>query len=68
MPENRIEELEMKISFMERHLEEMDKAFVDVHNELRTLKETLQRLGEQQAKSSGSGDEESLEDAVPPHY
>ena len=65
--EEQIQKLEVKVAFLERHLEEMDNAFVEVNDQLRNLNQTVERLAAQQ-KSSGPGGEESGEDAVPPHY
>ncbi len=65
--EKSIQDLQVKVAFLERHLEEMDNAFVEVNDQLRTLSKTVERLAAQQ-KNPGPGGEESGEDAVPPHY
>ena len=68
MKEQHVQDLEIKISFLERHVEELDKALVEVHEKLRQLSEKLERLMAQQKLGHGPGGDESAEDAVPPHY
>ncbi len=68
MSDPRVEELEMKVAFLERHLEGIDKAFLEVHDQLRSLTETVERLSAQQQRNSGPGGEEGAADAIPPHY
>lgn len=65
---NHIAELEHKIAFLERHAEELDKAFVAVNDQLRVLTEAVKRLNSQSRDKQGPGGTESLQDAVPPHH
>ncbi len=68
MSEPNFSDLEVKIAFLERHIEEMDKAFLAVNDQIHTLNRAVERLAAQQKKSQSPGGEESREDAVPPHY
>ncbi len=63
-----IEDLELKLSFLERHFEKTDRAFLELSDQVRALEKKVEKLTEQQSKGHSHGGGESLEDAVPPHY
>ena len=67
MSEDRIQNLEAKIAFLERHIEQSDKAFVELNKDVAALMETVRALVAQR-KNNSPGGIESSEDAIPPHY
>jgi SlyX protein len=62
----RINRLEEKIAYLERHVTEQDKAMLEMADTIAKLQRELTRLREGGAR--GSGDHEELPDERPPHY
>lgn len=60
-------DLEIKLAFLERHIEEQDKVVYGLSKEIDTLKRELTRIGERIAQSNSDGPELSA-DERPPHY
>jgi SlyX protein len=63
----RINRLEEKIAYLERHVTEQDKAMLEMADEIATLRRELQRLRERPRMESRGGDE-MPPDERPPHY
>ena len=61
--DDRIVDLEIRMSFLERHLEEIDKVVLEVRDQLDAFQRELASLRQQQLGEAGK-----LEDEVPPHY
>ncbi len=63
MAEDRIVDLEIRMSFLERHLEELDQVVLQVRGQLDAFQRELESLRQHQL-----GEANKLEDEVPPHY
>lgn len=67
MPDDRINELEAKISFLERHIEEQDRVVLNLQNRVDSLGKDIKKFGEiANGLKEGSGVAEA--DERPPHY
>jgi SlyX protein len=66
MSADRLDQLESRFAWLERHVLEQDKAMVGLADEVRRVREQLQRL---RARVQGSGGEApEPPDEKPPHY
>lgn len=63
MCEDRIVDLEIRLSFLERHVEEMDKVMLHMQKRMDAMDRELKSMREQQL-----GEANRMEDEVPPHY
>lgn len=64
-----IVDLQVKNSFLERNLEDLDKVVQGLNLEVQSLRREVQQLWEQQAAEAGASQRPPrLEDEVPPHY
>lgn len=64
----RINRLEEKIAYLERHLTEQDKAMLEMAEDIAKLHRELRQLRERSPGTAGENpDDESLEER-PPHY
>lgn len=61
------QDLEIKLAFLERHIEEQDKVILSIRNELVGIRRELKRMNEQLQNPSGSS-QDSLPHQKPPHY
>lgn len=61
------QDLEIKLAFLERHVEEQDRALYQLHEELEALRGEVARLSERLA-SAGEGGSPLPTDERPPHY
>jgi uncharacterized coiled-coil protein SlyX len=63
--DNRIEDLEVKVAFLEHHVSELDGVIRQLMDRLETAERQIRELKEERATASvlGSPDEE-----VPPHH
>lgn len=70
MPDDRLHELEIKISFLEKHTEGQDRAMMEMSNQLAALERQVKRLAEsvKNSAASGPGSSASPADERPPHY
>jgi len=67
MSETTINELQIKLSYLERHIEEQDKVIYSLQNQLEKLEQSTARLEDQaKARESAEGSDPSQE--RPPHY
>jgi len=64
---DRLTDLEARFAWLERHVVEQDRAMLTMSDELRRLKEELQRFRE---RAAGAGPDAGPSDASerPPHY
>ena len=63
-----IGELEIKITFLEKHIEEQDRAMFEMSRQMDRLERELARLSELVKGSAGSSGPASPADERPPHY
>ena len=61
-------DLEIKLAFLERHIEEQDKVILGLSNEMAALKRALARLTENFDQSQDGPASAAPEDERPPHY
>jgi SlyX protein len=66
MPEERITNLEIKLSFTEDLIEKLDDTVYKQQQQIEFLYRELKAIKEQ--ASSGGGGGGSLKDEIPPHY
>ena len=67
--EQRIEELETRVSFQERALNELSDAFADARTEIARHATVLARVVEELKSSRGSGvTVDAADEPPPPHY
>ncbi len=66
--ENRITELEIKLSFAEATIESLNQTVFKHQQQLDRLQFDLRSLREELANSQGNAPQRSLQDEVPPHY
>ena len=67
MSEDRITNLEIKLSFTEDLIEKLNQIVYKQQQQIEFLYRELKSIKEQ-ASSSGSGGSGSLKDEIPPHY
>ena len=61
------DEVEIKLAFLERHIEEQDRVILAMRTELAALKRELARLNDR-VQSAGSDSAAPPADEKPPHY
>jgi len=67
--EEKLVDLEVKLGFLERTVEQLNEALVDQDAALQRLDRRVQQLTERMAKASDTEEgERNLEDDRPPHY
>lgn len=64
----RLQRLEEKVAYLERHVTEQDKVMLEFGDLLAKLKLELKLLRERSAESSGGTGERSPAEERPPHY
>jgi len=67
MSEDRITNLEIKLSFTEDLIEKLNQIVYKQQQQIEFLYRELKSI-EEQASSSGGGGSGSLKDEIPPHY
>ncbi|HSY53727.1 MAG TPA: SlyX family protein [Opitutaceae bacterium] len=67
MPSERIDRLEERLAWLERHVTEQDKTMLVLHEELARLRAELKKLRERPSAGSENSDQPEP-DARPPHY
>ncbi len=65
--DRRLTDLEIKASFSEDLLDQLNQVIVDQQRQIDLLKREIARLG-QQSLSADAGGVRSLRDELPPHY
>jgi SlyX protein len=68
---DRLQRLEEKIAYLERHVTEQDKAMLELADELAGLRREVRALRERPARGAGgeaAGGGEELPHERPPHY
>jgi len=65
---NRLQPLEEKVAYLERHVAEQDKAMLELAEDLARLRKQLLTVRERLAASGPGETEESAADDRPPHY
>ena len=64
----RIQRLEEKIAYLERHVTEQDKAMLEFADDLARLRREIKTLRERSTTGAPSGESEAMPDERPPHY
>ena len=64
----RIQRLEEKIAYLERHVTEQDRAMLEFSDELGRLRREIKALRERAAGDAPRGDGETTPEERPPHY
>ncbi|HEY9248376.1 MAG TPA: SlyX family protein [Rariglobus sp.] len=67
MSSERIDRLEERLAWLQRHVVEQDKAMLEMAGQLDRLKAELTRL-KQRAETAPSGPDPTMTDERPPHY
>jgi SlyX protein len=67
MPSARIDRLEERLAWLERHIAEQDKAMLALNEELARLRAELKKLRERPVAGSENSDQPEP-DERPPHY
>ena len=67
MSPEQIADLEIKIAFLERHIEEQDKVMMRLSNAVDALQKEMARISQNQ-RSQSSGSDAAPADEKPPHY
>ncbi len=68
-PESRIEDLEVKLAYLERTVTELDEVLREVADDNRRLKREMTELRERVLRAMGDGTDMDPEiHQVPPHY
>ena len=68
-PERRVEELEIKVAYLERNLTELDDVVRELADENARLVREVKQLAERVAAAAGQGGDVDPERyQVPPHY
>lgn len=67
---DRLQRLEEKIAYLERHVTEQDRAMLALSDEFERMKRELQNLRERSASGGapGGGEEDGAGFEKPPHY
>ncbi len=66
MSDLQIQDLQIKLTFLERHIEEQDRVIYSMQSDLEKLRKEVERLKERADVNSGGGDMPANE--RPPHY
>jgi SlyX protein len=66
----RIQRLEEKIAYLERHVTEQDRAMLELIERIEALRRELKTIREHEVRGRGSekDDNQDLSDERPPHY
>ena len=64
----RIQRLEEKIAYLERHVTEQDKAMLEFADDLARLRREIKTLRERNTAGTPSGEGDAMPDERPPHY
>lgn len=66
----RIQRLEEKIAYLERHVTEQDRAMLELVEQVEAMRRQLKSLRERSARGSGEHGEsvDDVPDEQPPHY
>jgi SlyX protein len=67
MSNERIDRVEERLAWLQRHLTEQDKAMLEMAGQIDRLKAELTRL-KQRAESAPANAERAADDERPPHY
>ena len=67
MPEPHLQPLEERITWLQRHVVEQDKAMLELSDELARLRAEIKALRER-LSGLGEGSEPNAPDERPPHY
>jgi SlyX protein len=67
MPSERVDRLEERLAWLERHVTEQDKAMLALNEELARLRAELKKLRESPAAGTGNSEPPDSDDR-PPHY
>lgn len=66
-PENRLQEIEIKLTFLERHVGEQDRVILKLREQIDLLSRQLERVTHQLAQArEAAGDDQP--EPPPPHY
>ena len=68
---DRLQRLEEKIAYLERHVTEQDKAMLELADELAAVRRELSALRDRAGRTTGgaaAGGEDELPHERPPHY
>ena len=65
---NAIEALEVKLAFLERHLEQVDQALYEQERRMQKLERALRLLHERMQAATQSDDGPLPQNEKPPHY
>jgi len=60
--------VEEKIAFIERHVEDLDSALMELYDRLAAMERDLARLREEKQRGFEASDQPSPEDEKPPHW
>ena len=66
--DQRIEDLEVRIAFIEKNIEELDGVVQELGRGLGSLTEQLQELRQSLTEAVGEAARANLKDDVPPHH
>ena len=66
----RIQRLEEKIAYLERHVTEQDRAMLELVEQIEAMRRALKVLRERGARAGGTSEDDvqNLPDERPPHY
>jgi SlyX protein len=68
MSDERITNLEIKLSFTEDLIEKLNETVYKQQQQIEFLYRELKAIKEQASSSSGGSSSDSLKDEIPPHY
>ena len=64
----RLEDLEVRLAYMEHNLGELDKVVIKATEELMGLRSVVRSMQSVASEASGESQVTSMEEEVPPHY
>ena len=64
----RLTDLEIKVSFMEDQIDQLDQVIIRQQNQLDALRREVLALRDQPTSHDSSGTQRNLRDELPPHY
>jgi len=68
MPTDRLDRVEERIAWLERHVAEQDKAMLEFAAQISLLQKELLALRDRSAGGQNAGADPSVDDDRPPHY
>ena len=68
MSDERLNHLEARYAWLERHVREQDKAMLEMGEELRKLRRELEQARERLRTADGGGEGPEPAEPPPPHY